>query len=124
MMVVIAEHESRVDDEAGIVKTRLANSITWMPEGNRRVIIAVGSPSQWHSSLPLPPEAVSVDLLEALNDSKVAAEFWAPFLAYLVKTAGPNWWREFFMLKVPVRVELDERAQQAVARAVKSSPFG
>jgi hypothetical protein len=130
VIVIVTDDESHVEDERSGVRARLANRVTWMPKGSGQVIIAVGSPSQWHSSLPLPPEAVTVDLVSAaLSEPETARKFWGPFLSYLSASAKPSGWRQLFRLSLPgkllVRVDLKgDLAKQAVASAIKNSPIG
>jgi hypothetical protein len=130
MLVIVTEDESRVEDDNAEVRARLANSVTWIPKENQRVIIAVGSPSQWHSSQPLPAEAVTTELMGAAsNEPDTARQFWAHFLSYLVTTAEQRGWRRFLNLtltnRVLVKVELkDAVVKQAVISAIKGSPYG
>ena len=130
MLVVVADDESRVVDGTNTIAARLANSITWLQEGDRRVIIAIGAPSQWNSSHPLPATAVSTDLVQAaLSQPDLAIELWGPFLSYLVYMTKPNIFRRTTMAwlpgVVPVTLELrDGSPNEVIARSLRASSLG
>jgi hypothetical protein len=130
MIVLVANDESRIVGGANDVEARLANSVTWLPQGTRRLIIAVDTPSQWQSSQPLPPTAVSTDPVSAaLGHKELADELWGAFLSYLVYMTKPSIWRRNAMIwlpgVVPVRLELlSGPANEAVARSIRASPLG
>ena len=64
IVVAIGDRSSRAEKD-GTVIASLENKMVWTPRQSRKLIIAVGAPHEWHSSAPLPPEAVSTDLTAA-----------------------------------------------------------
>jgi hypothetical protein len=130
MLVVVTEDNSRVEDASSRVQAHFANSVSWLRKGSGRMILAVGAPSEWRSTLPLPPSAVSTKLVSAALEDPIAAnELWGPFLSYLVLSARPNIWCRLAMIvlprSIPVKIDLrSEILREAVARAIPSSPLG
>jgi hypothetical protein len=133
VVIVVAEHESRVE-KGGKVATHLENKIAWISVDGRRVIMAVGGPTEWRTSEPLPPGAVLTDLVSASTiDPSLAAFLWRPFLAYLFLTylgcSGklPLWRRVLisvapWLLSLPVQLAIsDSTVCLAVRKSIESS---
>lgn len=70
----------------------LHNRVAWQLVNGERVILAVGAPSEWRSTAPLPATAVVTDLVAAsLQDPALARELWGAFLGYLASPQVPGW---------------------------------
>lgn len=85
------------------------------------MIVAVGSPGQWPSSMPLPPDVVLTDLVLASTEHRdLAAELWGPFVMYVSFKSDRGIWSRLrtSFLGIPVRVSI---ADPAVRRAVSTA---
>jgi hypothetical protein len=70
----------------------LHNRVSWQSINGQRIIIAIGSPEEWHSAAALPMSATTTDLVVAsTEDPALASLLWGAFLAYLVRPQVPAW---------------------------------
>jgi hypothetical protein len=120
--VVIGDHASRAEKD-GVVVASFENKMVWVPRKSRKLIIAVGARHEWHSSAPLPPEAVSTDLTAAsITDPDLAALLWGPFLSYLYYAARPSQWQHILFLfagrfiRLPARIDISDEAIRSAVR--------
>lgn len=129
-MIRICEQSSRFTSDDGVVFASLDNRVVWRPGTNERTIIAMGGPGDWHSTRPLPADAVQTDLVAAsLEQPGLANEFWGCFIGYIVanaKLSVANSLKYAFLaryLGVDVRIAIaDTRTRAAVRNALHGSP--
>lgn len=70
----------------------LHNRVAWQLVDGERVVLAVGDPSEWRSSMPLPATAVVTDVVAAsVDDPPLARELWGALLGYLASPQVPGW---------------------------------
>lgn len=121
MLVVRVEGTSQHGSSA----KPLENRIVWRPVPGSKQIIAVGGPSDWVSSEPLPADAVSVDLIRASTDDPAQAkELWSRFLAYvdLKENRGTLHALKRYFVAIPVLVEIaDPTLRSAVVASIRNS---
>jgi hypothetical protein len=130
LVVVIGDHASRAEKD-GTVIASFENKMVWIPRKSRKLIIAVGAPHEWHSSAPLPPEAVSTDLTAAsITDPDLATLLWGPFLSYLYYAARPSRWQHIRILvagrfiRIPARIDIvDNAIRSAVRESITRSRY-
>jgi len=107
-------------------KRSLHNQVAWQLVKGERLILAVGAPTEWKSSKPLPPTAVVTDLVAAsVEDLPLARQLWGAFLGHLIAPQLPGWHfalPRFMRPAVPVAVKLASGAAlSAVCSAIQSS---
>lgn len=130
IVVVIGDRSSRAEKD-GTVIASLENKMVWTPRQSRKLIIAVGAPHEWHSSAPLPPEAVSTDLTAAsITDPDLAVLLWGPFLLFLYYAARPSQWQHIPFLfagrfiRLPARIDIaDKTIRLAVRNSITRSEY-
>ena len=88
----------------------LHNCVAWQLVDGERVVLAVGDPSEWRSSMPLPATAVVTDVVAAsVDDPPLARELWGALLGYLASPQVPGWHfalPRFLRPAMPVTVRL------------------
>ncbi|WAC63703.1 hypothetical protein OVA13_02620 [Pseudoxanthomonas sp. SL93] len=113
-MIIISQESST--HSSGSHTEALDNFIAWRPDGAGKLILAIGNPSQWHSSAPLPAGSVVTDLvLASSEDPKLASELWGPFLSYVSFKASPSFLAQLRakLLGIPVRISISNPSVRA-----------
>ncbi|MBO9664043.1 hypothetical protein [Dokdonella sp.] len=84
--ILITETRSSIGERS------LRNRVAWQVVNGERVVLAVGDPSEWRSSAPLPATAVVTDVVAAsVDDPPLARELWGALLGYLAWPQVPRW---------------------------------
>ena len=104
-MITIKKKETTIFD---FNQKSVENKIAWSNRGVEKLIVAVGGPSNWESTEPLPSDAILVDLVSASSDDpEVASELWNPFLHYVDTLANPGLFASMRRIFYGIRVKLD-----------------
>lgn len=120
-MITVTEKESSHSSNVGSKSTKVGNKIAWLPHENGKLILAVGDPEQWGSSLPLPSNSVLTDLIQAsLSDIALASELWGVFFIYIYYKSNPSPWKRFFVRFTGLNVHLSIEDRSVLTAVEKS----
>ena len=106
-MLIVSDTESW---SSSAPAKRVCNNLAWVKRSDTPIIIAIGAPNRWHSTLPLPPDATVIDLVDAsLSNPALAAAYWPEFLRYVHRTS-----QESFMSRVLLNLPFQKISVQVV----------
>jgi hypothetical protein len=79
-MIIVTDEYSWAELKSGLQSTRFEHKLAWRETEGRKLIIAVGGPSQWAAPGPLPADAVVTNVVAAARSEPELAElFWGRF---------------------------------------------